>query len=383
MPGGQKVVAIAFDLNFRHAAEIFTGVSVEVRERGLNWQLMPLNFGFEARLMELAASGRLHGAIGTFVSDRWVEGLTACGVRAVNLFHFSKIRAVPTVGADDRRIGRMAAEHLRAQGARRFGFFGNPGLYATELREAAFREAIGTPGCARLRPDESLETQLRRLTAWGEPAGVYCTSDRLARRLVLAARKAALEVGRDLLVLGTDDDPAESVFAGIPISSIALPSQRIGRAAAARLDKLFGEPPGSAEEGLVDGAELIARESSLPDGPARLARRAAALIREQLRNPELDVNWLAHQTGASRRSLELAFRQHLGSSPYRYFSELRLARAQALLRGTGQSIAEVGRQCGYPEAQHFSAWFKKRTGRPPRDWRQPSNSKRRGDDRGP
>ena len=62
------MVAIAFDLNFRHAAEIFSGVSDYVAEARLDWQLMPLNFGFEVRLMELAKSGQLAGAIGTFVS---------------------------------------------------------------------------------------------------------------------------------------------------------------------------------------------------------------------------------------------------------------------------------------------------------------------------
>jgi hypothetical protein len=98
MKTAPKTVAIAFDLNFRHAAEIFSGVSDYVAEAHLDWQLMPLNFGFEARLMDLARSGQLSGALGTFVSDRWVEGLLETGVPAINMFHFSKIEAAPTVG---------------------------------------------------------------------------------------------------------------------------------------------------------------------------------------------------------------------------------------------------------------------------------------------
>ena len=54
---------IAFDLNFRHAAKIFSGISDDVAEARLDWQLMPLEFGFEVRLMELAKSEQPAGAI--------------------------------------------------------------------------------------------------------------------------------------------------------------------------------------------------------------------------------------------------------------------------------------------------------------------------------
>jgi DNA-binding LacI/PurR family transcriptional regulator len=108
----EKMVAIAFDLNFRHAAEIFSGVSDYVAEAHLDWQLMPLNFGFEARLMELARSGQLAGALGTFVSDGWLEGLTEAGVPAINMFNFSKIGIIPNIGPDDYATGEAAAAHL-------------------------------------------------------------------------------------------------------------------------------------------------------------------------------------------------------------------------------------------------------------------------------
>ena len=43
----EKMVAIAFDLNFQHATEIFSGAADYVRTAGLDWRLLPLNFGFE------------------------------------------------------------------------------------------------------------------------------------------------------------------------------------------------------------------------------------------------------------------------------------------------------------------------------------------------
>jgi len=369
MPDSAKVVAIAFDLNFRHASEIYAGASEYVREARCDWQLLPLNFGFEAQLMELARSGSLDGAIGTFVSDRWVLGLRELGLAAVNLFHFSEIHSVPTVSADDREIGKRAALHLCAQGCHRFAFFGNPGMYATGLRQTGFRDAIKGQPLQIIRESEPLQPQLRRLAAWSEPAGVYCTSDRLARRLINAAREAGLGVGRGLLVLGTDNDPTQALFANLSISSIPLPARRIGYAAAKRLGECFSRPTAPPNQILIEPPELIPRESTLPDVPSRIAQRAAALLRNQLDDPNLDIAAVAATVGTSRRALEIAFREQFGTSPYRFLSERRLDRARHLLRRTRQPVAEVGRHCGYPEPHHFSAWFRKRTGSAPKRFR--------------
>ncbi|HKK18983.1 MAG TPA: helix-turn-helix transcriptional regulator, partial [Opitutales bacterium] len=56
-------------------------------------------------------------------------------------------------------------------------------------------------------------------------------------------------------------------------------------------------------------------------------------------------------------------------SPYQILSERRLAKAQELLRATKQPVGKIGEACGYPEAHHFSAWFKQRTGTSPRQFR--------------
>ena len=135
----EPTVAIAFDLNFRHAAEIFSGISDYVGETRLNWRLVPLNFGFEGRLVELANSGQLTAAIGTFVSDRWLEQLLARGVIAVNMFNFSQINRIPNVAPDDIATGKRAASHLLAQKARRFAFLGADNIYHTRLRGTGFK----------------------------------------------------------------------------------------------------------------------------------------------------------------------------------------------------------------------------------------------------
>ena len=292
------MVAIAFGLNFRHAAEIFSGVSDYVAEARLDWQLMPLNFGFEGRLMELAKSGQLAGAIGTFVSDGWVAGLTDLGVPAVNMFNFSQINSIPNVGPDDEAIGRAAAAHLLAQRAKRFAFFGADGVHYTRLREAGFKSELpSSTDIIELRPGPLLADQIEAIDPDDGLLGVFCSNDLCAREFILEAQRQGLQCGRDILVVGVDNDPTESIFAGIGISSFKQPIRETGYKAAQALHELLTQGHLSSNLTLQTSAQLIARESSLAKGRARIAQQAANLLRENLANSELEMEHIAQSVG--------------------------------------------------------------------------------------
>jgi LacI family transcriptional regulator len=393
----EKMVAIAFDLNFRHAAEIFSGVSDYVAEAHLDWQLMPLNFGFEARLMELARSGQLAGALGTFVSDGWLEGLTEAGVPAINMFNFSKIESVPNVGPDDFATGVAAAEHLRTQGAQTFAFFGADGVYYTRLREAGFKaglarierapppdvaSATSLQECSdampiasagidylEIRPGAKLIDQLDALKDSAELTGIFCSNDLCARELITLARHKGMRCGKDILVVGVDNDPSESIFAGIGISSFKQPIRETGYLAAKALHQTMTEGCVQTDLRLQAATRLVPRESSLASNRARIAQQAANWIQENLADPDLDIHSLARRVGVSRRTLELATHEQFKTSPYRLLAKARLKLAQQLLRTTPLPIMEVGTRCGYPEPHHFSAWFKKQSGVAPKGFR--------------
>ncbi|CAA6691210.1 MULTISPECIES: substrate-binding domain-containing protein [unclassified Lentimonas] len=365
----EQLVAIAFDLNFRHAAEIFSGVSDYVTEARLDWQLMPLNFGFEVRLMELAKSGQLSGAIGTFVSDGWIAGLLEQGVAAINMFNFSEIHSIPNVGPDDFATGEAAAEHLIAQGAKRFAFFGADGVHYTRLREAGFKTGLQWRTTIELRPGPCLDDQIKDLNTAEGLLGIFCSNDLSAREFILAAQRQGLHCGRDFLIVGVDNDPSESIFAGIGISSFKQPIRETGYLAAKALHQQLTLGQLTSELTLQTPSQLIARESSLPSGRARIAQEAINLLHEHLSDPELEMESIAQSIGVSRRVLEIAVKEQLSTSPYQILSKARLERAQQLLKTTKLPIMEVGTQCGYPEPHHFSAWFKKQCGCSPKAYR--------------
>lgn len=379
MDTNEPMIAIAFDLNFRHAAELFSGISDYVNETRLGWRLMPLNFGFEERLVELANSSLLTGAIGTFVSDNWLEQLISKGVAAVNMFNFSEIKHIPSIGPNDKAMGKLAAEHLLAQRVVRFAFLGTDNTYQNRLRAHGFKNAL--PQAAiynELTINPLLAEQIQQLTSKRDLLGIFCCNDRSARECILIARKKGLQCGRDFLIVGVDDDPSESVFAGTGISSFKQPIKEIGYKAAQTLHGLLTKKPLSGANILDTPARLIVRESSmfLPSNHANIAQRAVNFLRENLADPQMEIISVAETLGVSRRVLEIACKKQLGTSPYKLLTKARLKLAQDILKTTRLAVMEVGIRCGYPEPHHFSAWFKKQTGTSPKAFRDSFNNEK-------
>lgn len=81
--------------------------------------------------------------------------------------------------------------------------------------------------------------------------------------------------------------------------------------------------------------------------------------------------------GAVRRAVgaadRTAFRRHLKTTPARYYLELRLTRARALLLHTSLPVPEVAIACGFGSAAHFSRAYRTQYGKPPRPERAPDS----------
>ena len=70
--------------------------------------------------------------------------------------------------------------------------------------------------------------------------------------------------------------------------------------------------------------------------------------------------------GLSTRQLERLFQTHLGTTPKRYYLELRLKRARLLLRQTTMPILQVAVACGFTSPSHFAQAYGKLFLRSPR-----------------
>ncbi|NIZ12130.1 helix-turn-helix domain-containing protein [Phaeobacter sp. HF9A] len=99
--------------------------------------------------------------------------------------------------------------------------------------------------------------------------------------------------------------------------------------------------------------------------------RVQRSLRDQLRDPDLDLSRVAAQQGMSLRTLQRLF-QCEGLSPTQWVAEQRLQRVASLLRDPAQakrSITDIALSCGFGDLSHFSRAFRQRYGASAREWR--------------
>ncbi len=84
---------------------------------------------------------------------------------------------------------------------------------------------------------------------------------------------------------------------------------------------------------------------------------------------------LADAVGLTPRTLSRRFVQATGESPKQYWLQLRLLRAEELLRETNLSIQEIAELLGFSDAAYFTRLFRQRAGITPNNYRRVSRAK--------
>ncbi len=120
-----------------------------------------------------------------------------------------------------------------------------------------------------------------------------------------------------------------------------------------------------------------ARLESLPQPPPSMAVgvrdpriRQVALILEQSLSSPPTVERLAKRMGLSRRQLERIFNSETGRSPAAFLAELRLERADWLIRSGNLQFTRIAEMTGFADSSHLTRSYRKRFGRTPSHARQ-------------
>ena len=113
----------------------------------------------------------------------------------------------------------------------------------------------------------------------------------------------------------------------------------------------------------VRGSEAAQRVSIQSRKGIRNAHliQAVELMRGHLHSP-LPPAQIAERAGISTRQLERLFDRYLGTSPKKYYMEMRLERAHHLLLQTEGGITEVALACGFVDTGHFGRVYRARFG---------------------
>ena len=104
--------------------------------------------------------------------------------------------------------------------------------------------------------------------------------------------------------------------------------------------------------------------------------RAVHHMRANLEAP-LEVEQLARRAGTSPRNLSRSFQAELGTTPIRYYTQLRIERAAELLTHTDDDVQAIATSLGFRSMSHFGRTFRQATGCTPLEHRAAATMKRR------
>ena len=97
-------------------------------------------------------------------------------------------------------------------------------------------------------------------------------------------------------------------------------------------------------------------------------RRALRLIQESFAE-DIEIDWLARESGLSRPHFFKLFKRQMGITPNLYLNTLRSEQAIDDLMMTSKSVTDIGYDLGFSSQASFSRFFTSNVGIPPSDYR--------------
>lgn len=280
---------------------------------------------------------------------------------------------------DNATIARMAAEYLIGCGFSNFAFIGEwSGLVWSAEREKAFSAELERRGhSCSIYPSADCDQEYdnKRLREWllqlPRPTAIFAAYDIRARQVQDACREAGLSVPDDMAILGVDNDEVLCETASPPLSSIAMSTEDAGVRAAELLAKAMyrqNRPRGTVNI-MYTGTHVVARQSTARTLRAdALVRRCCELVEANV-GRRFSINDLVKSLHVSRRTLEIRFRAATGHSLNAEITNLRLRRAKTLLAKTSRPQTEIAAECGFCDASHMNAVFRRCCGTLPSAFR--------------
>jgi AraC-like DNA-binding protein/anti-anti-sigma regulatory factor len=293
-------------------------------------------------LLVLAVSGELGaGSAAGFTAA--VERAAADGAARVVV----DLSGVRTVNADGARA--LAAVASPAEGRRH--------VVLRSLRPAPRRLVraicpdldLAGPGAAGARPDASAEP---------DPGSASWALVRKSRQARSLARQAITDTRRVAdMVAGTEDKIAATLLLLAPRRPAdyhrVMALSQAARRYAERLRELTGDAP-------AQQASAPAATGNGRDAPAETLRRAIAYIEQHAGDP-IGAADIAAAACVTARTVQLAFRRHLGITPLGYLRQVRLERAHRELLAAQPApgiVTRIAADWRFTNLSRFSANYR-------------------------
>lgn len=383
----QKAIAFVGPLSIPHRERMFRGI-VDFAKRHANWR-----FFFDPELHSISLGSlehcRVDAAFVFWSTSKDTDVARRIRIPVVNLSSEVEKTGLPTVLADSRTMGRLAAEHLLDRGFKHLAYFGRRGAWYSKLRALGFQEAVAAAGrtcrlfedapLSRHRTDDLrkwmdvVEARLRKLPL---PLGLFVVHDHRARIVMELCQLAGLRVPDDVAIVGANDDTIVCELCRPSLSSVPNNGWEVGYRAAQEMHRLLQGGRASRKTIFVQPGAVVCRDSTntiVIDNPE--VRAAAQFIRRRIEeNPTapLSIEDVVAAVAVSRRWLEQRFPKFLGCTIKQYMDENRVRLAKQLLARTDTPrlrLYEIAEKCGFENHQRFKAVFVRLVGMSPAQYR--------------
>ncbi len=272
---------------------------------------------------------------------------------------------VSSVILDNKGLATTALKGFCIAGIKRVGYFANQQdsvLPWSKERGMEFKSAALVQDCEVV---DCVETALKERNF---PLGIYCSSDRAARRVANLCYRQGIKVPQDVSIIGTDYDDTERMLSPIPMSSVELNPVELGMLCAETLDKTlkYKRPQRSR---FTSYKLLHARTTNPQQALDEVIIRAENYIRNHF-HLNMKIKQVTDHCRVSRKTLDTRFLVAHGITAHQYVTQLRLERAKKLLATTVEKLDVIAKQCGYPGQSYLSQVFIKQIGVTPMRFRQ-------------
>lgn len=340
----------------------------------------------DLRILPPLREWKPHGVIAHLFDQKLADALVKLRTPLVNVTSTLKELDVPLVEADHAKIGHLAAEYFLNRGFRHFGYFGSSWTGFSKDREAAFRERLAEHGFSvrscyaeylpRPPVAESWKGVDVKVRSWlrglPKPVAILSSNDIPARELAEMCRLLDLHIPEQVALLGVDNDELECHLCTPVLSSIALPSERIGYEAAKMLHQMMGRRPPRNLEIFLPPLQVVSRQSTDTLAIQDSDVAAALTFIRNHAHEGIGVDSILKELPLSRRVLERKFRDHLGRTVLAEIRRVRLEFVKALLIETDLPMPTIAARAGFSGARRLAVVFRQIIGITPTAYRDQS-----------
>lgn len=281
---------------------------------------------------------------------------------------------------DSKQVGSSGAEYFLERGFTRFAYVGD-GLnrnwsvrrgesFSSRIAEAGHTCKIYPVPYRRAAGADDGRDLAEWLLGLHKPAALLAAMDSRACQVIELCEAYGIQVPQDIAVLGIDND--ELICNGLTptLSSISRDTEQCGFEAAGMLDRLMRRATRKQEVFLYGIKEIVTRDSTRTHYVSAdpVAQRAQEFIRVNA-CVGIGVPDIFKHLNVSRRLAEIRFQTAYGHSLLDEIQNVRLERAERLLKETDLPLTEICSRCGYSTDVHLRRLFKARFGCPMRDYR--------------